>query len=66
MRTTTKALIAGAVTATVLVHAGLAFAVGVVLGLGYGDAEYRFCQQADSQSYCLQHPDLGDDVRLGA
>ena len=66
MRTSTKVLIAAAVTATVLVHGALALVAGLVLGLGYGDAEYRFCQQADSQSYCLQHPDLGDDVRLGA
>jgi hypothetical protein len=66
MHTRTKALIAAGVTATILVHGALALVVGLVLGLSIGDAEYRFCQQAESQSYCLDHPEKGDDVRLGA
>jgi hypothetical protein len=28
--------------------------------------EHEFCKQADSYSYCMNHPDKGDDIRLGA
>jgi hypothetical protein len=66
MGTQAKVLVAAGVAVTVTVVALVAMAVGLVLGMAVGDAEYRFCQQAESQSYCLDHPEKGDDVRLGA
>jgi hypothetical protein len=39
---------------------------GYAIAHHFESAERQFCRAADSQTYCLDHPEKGDDERLGA